>query len=361
MTKVLSDIGARYVRPLNVKGGKYTDNDLNMIGFGISPKAEIAMMDAMDSLTAPITTPSVGVPGQFLQHMLSGSVLVATSPRKIDEFVGIVTAGDWSQEEVIQRALEYTGGTVPYADYQAPSLAGYNVNFERRTIVRFENSMRVGQLEEARASAIGENSAANSRAAATLALDIKRNSVGFVGFNSGNNRTYGFLNDPGLSAYVTVATGAASSTTWALKTFKERQADITEAFGALVTQSGGIISTSDNITIAIPHTHQGYFGEVNDYGISLTSWLKTAYPNARVINAPQLENANGAAEVFYMYAENVNDGSTDDGAVWAQVVPAKFRVQGAAKLSKYYEESYTNATAGAMCKRPWGVIRRSGI
>lgn len=359
--KVLSSIAAREVRPLNISGGQFTDHDLGLIGFGMDSKAESIIMDAMDSLTAAVTTPSVGVPGQFLQHMLAGSVLVATQPRKIDEFVGIVTAGDWSQEEVIQRVLEYTGGTVPYADYQAPSLAGYNVNFERRTIVRFENAMRVGQLESDRASAIGENSAANSRAAATLALDIKRNQVGFVGFNSGNNRTYGFLNDPNLSAYVTVATGAASSTTWALKTFKERQADITEAFGALVAQSGGLISTTDNITLAFPHTFSGYFGEVNDYGISLTAWLKTAYPNTRVINAPQLENANGSAEVFYMYAEKVNDGSTDDGQVWAQVVPAKFRVQGAAKLAKYYEEAYTNATAGVICKRPWAVIRRSGI
>jgi hypothetical protein len=31
------------------------------------------------------------------------------------------------------------------------------------------------------------------------------------------------------------------------------------------------------------------------------------------------------------------------------------------QLTKGYEEDYSNATAGIMCKRPWAVTRWSGI
>ena len=44
-----------------------------------------------------------------------------------------------------------------------------------------------------------------------------------------------------------------------------------------------------------------------------------------------------------------------------QVVPAKFRVVGVAKDTKGYEEDYSNATAGVMCKRPYAVVRYTGI
>jgi hypothetical protein len=34
---------------------------------------------------------------------------------------------------------------------------------------------------------------------------------------------------------------------------------------------------------------------------------------------------------------------------------------GVEKKSKAYVEDYTNATAGAMCKRPYAVVRYSGV
>ena len=43
--------------------------------------------------------------------------------------------------------------------------------------------------------------------------------IGFYGFNSGANNTYGYLNDPGLGAYVEVATGASASPYGQLKLF----------------------------------------------------------------------------------------------------------------------------------------------
>ena len=74
-----------------------------------------------------------------------------------------------------------------------------------------------------------------------------------------------------------------------------------------------------------------------------------------------LTGANGGANVFYLYAERVEDGSTDGGNVIAQMVPVRFMSLGTERTAKGQIEDFTNALAGVMCKRPWAVVRRSGL
>jgi hypothetical protein len=85
-----------------------------------------------------------------------------------------------------------------------------------------------------------------------VALDIQRNRVGFVGYNGGANRTYGFLNDPSLPAYSNVPNGASASPTWASKTYLEIIADIRGMVQALRTQMGDNIDPAkDKMTLAL--------------------------------------------------------------------------------------------------------------
>ncbi len=79
------------------------------------------------------------------------------------------------------------------------------------------------------------------------------------------------------------------------------------------------------------------------------------------MSAPQLNAANGGANVFYLFADAVSDLSSDDGTTFAQLVPAKFQVLGVQQMTKGYEEDYSNASAGVMVKRPWACVRYSGI
>ena len=116
---------------------------------------------------------------QFLQSFLPGLVKVLTAARKIDEICGIITAGAWEDEQVIQGVLENTGSAVPYGDYTNIPLASWNMVWNTREIVRFEEGFRVGTLEEARAARANVNSGENKRESAALALDIQRNAVGF--------------------------------------------------------------------------------------------------------------------------------------------------------------------------------------
>lgn len=338
--------------------------ELRALGFGLDAKTLNDMAVALDAnvLTPTVTGQTITTPIQFLQNWLPGLVRVMTRALKIDELVGISIGGAWEDEEVIQGILEPTGLAVPYGDYTNVPLASWNMSYERRSIVRFEQGIRVGKLEEARASRINVSSATEKRNAAGRALEINRNRVGFYGYNGGLGRTFGFLNDPGLPAYTTVPAGTGGGTTWASKTFLEITADIRAAAGALQSQSGDNVDPAAIPTVlAIATVASQFLSVTSEFGNSVGAWLKETYPKMRVVTAPELNGANGGANVFYLYAESIDDGSSDGGAVFDQIVPTKFQTLGVEQQAKAYVEDYTNATGGVMVKRPWAVVRRSGI
>ena len=289
------------------------------------------------------------------------AVFVVTAPREIDEFVGILTSGAWEDAEVVQGILERIGTPLPYGDQTNIPLSSWNTNFNTRNVVRFEEGLQVGKLETAEAARMRVDNSGMKRQAAALNLDIIRNQVGFLGFNNGDNNTYGFLNDPGLPSYVEVTTGVAGFT-WSVKTFLEICRDIRTAIVALRTNSQGLINPEKlNLTLAVAVDAVDWLSTTSDFGISVSDWLKNAYPKIRVVSAPQLNNANAGDNVFYLYAEEINDMSTDDGRTFIQPVPAKFIVLGVEQLAKAYKEDYSNATAGTWCKRPFAVVRYYNI
>lgn len=374
MRTELSKVGPRNFKPLalvaaGVIGQAAMDAieaavpDLNLIGLGFSPRQLEKMAvaygnaSAMDALEPTITTPSAGTPVQYLQQWLPGYVRMITQARKIDELIGISIGGKWEDEEVVQGVLELTGTSVPYGDLTNIPFSSWNANYERRTVIRFEEGLQVGVLEQKRAAAAGIDSAAEKRAAAAMALEIQRNRVGFYGYNGGANRTYGLMNDPNLPAYSNLPTGG-----WATATWLQIIADIRSMFAALRAQSGDTIDPDTaNVTLAIASEKVDYLGVTSEYGQSVRQWLRETYPNARVVSVPEFNNANGGADVAYLFAETVNDGSTDDNRVIIQVVQVKAQLLGVDQGAKTYVEDYTNATGGVMVKRPYAIVRRSGL
>lgn len=342
------------------------------LGFGFSPGAALDMARAygggnyaMDSIQTNVTP--AAIPGliQFHQYWMPGQVFVMTAAREIDNLVGISTMGEFSDEQIVQELLEQTGYARPYSDFGNVPLADWNLTFPYRTIVRFELGMRVGTLEEERSAKVRVNSGQAKRESCGENLEVTRNLIGFNGYNSGNNNTYGFLNDPGLPAIVNVANGASGSPEWSTKTFLEIQADLLTAFAQLRTQSKGNIDPKKTATVlALPVNAIDYLSTTSDFGVSVLNWMNTNYPMVRVESAIQLNTATGSgvgSGVFYLYAERVGGRSTDDGKTWVQAVPQKFRVLGVQKLTKGYQEDYANATAGVMLKRPWAVVRYGQI
>lgn len=198
---------------------------------------------------------------------------------------------------------------------------------------------------------------------AATALEIQRNRVGFYGYNDGAGRTYGFLNDPNLPNYVSLPNGASGSAAWSSKTFNEIAADIRTMFAALQTGSmDNVDPEKTQTTLAIPMGTNQYLSVTQTVGgISVRQWLRETYPNCRIETAPELTDANGGASAAYLWAERADDGSTDDGMTFMQVVPSKFQALGVEKRAKGYVEDYANATAGVLCKRPFLVKRYTGL
>lgn len=375
VTKIHRALDARQVRPINDpnfingiqvgRGGYNWDALAKNLGIHLGPREVRGMMDAarndrqifgMDGLEPPVSSPSIVTPIQFLQEWLPGFVEVITAARKIDELVGMVTAGEWHYTQVVQSVKELLGLAQVYGDYTNVPRADWNTNFVTRTIVRFEQGMQVGVLSEAIAAEINVNDGANKRESCALALEIVRNLIGFFGYQSGAGQTYGFLNDPSLAGYTNFANG-----NWASATFLQITADIRTMFAKLRTQSLDNINPRDiKTTLALATDVVDYMTVTSDFNISVETWLKDNYPMCRVVSAPELDLANGGANVAYLYADKIKDSSTDGGQTFIQIVPAKFKVLGVSKQTKGYEESYSNATTGITVKRPWAVVRFSG-
>ena len=367
---VHSHIFGADVRPVEMTAADCAEfGDLQRLGIGFDgsfvteQRGNMLAGAAMDDLQGLVTTPSIAANVQFLQSWLPGFVRVITAARKIDELIGIATVGKWDDEEIIQGVLEPLGEAALYGDYTNVPLSSWNLNFERRSVLRWEKGIKVGLLEDARSARVRINNAAEKRSAAALALDISRNRVGFYGYNGGVNRTYGFLNDPSLPAYVTAAaTGTGSATTWASKTFLNITADIRGMFARLQTASQDMIDVEKTpTTLGLATSVYQYLSVTSDFGISVREWMRQTYPRCRVVSAPELNAANGGANVAYLYADKVDDGGSDGGATWVQMVPAKFQALGTEKQAKGYIEDFSNATAGVMLKRPYAVQRLTGI
>ncbi len=368
-SEVLSSIAAQDVRPMKGFDAKQYQG-LNKIGINLNPRivremaqaANDRMGYAMDSVQGSVTTASIPVPAQFLQNWLPGVVEVITAARRIDDAIGIMTTGKWHDEQIVQTLLEKLASPQPYGDYTNSPLASWNLNYNARTVVRFEQGIQVGLLEAARSGEVRIDDSGTKRGAAANSLEILRNSIGFIGFNSGLNNTYGFLNDPGEGAYTTVPVGGAGQTVWSSKTFLEISKDILTAIVKLRTQSQDQVDPERvNLTLFVATNSVDWLATQSDFGTSVRKWLTDAYPRVRIISAPELNAANGGANVFYLYADRIQDTSTDGGEVFIQMVPSKFITLGVEQRVKGYRESFSNATAGVMCKRPYGMVRFSGI
>lgn len=345
--------------------------DKNTVGQQIQNLNAIGAFDAraMDSaFTAPSTTPSIPTPIQFLQTWLPGFVKVMTAARKIDEIIGIQTVGSWEDEQIVQGIVEPAAVATEYGDLTNIPLASWNANFETRTIVRGEMGISVGLLEEARSSAMRLNSAETKRQAAAVSLEIFRNAVGFFGWNNGNNRTYGFLNDPNLPDMVTAASGGWAAASGTTDGFKKITGDIRSAIQMLRVQAqDNIDPKAVNLTLVLPTSKVDYLSTTTDYGVSVSGWIEQTYPKMRIVSAPELMGHGetlGTDDVMYLFVDEVDssvDGSTDDGATFAQLVQTKFITLGVEKKAKSYVEDYSSATAGTLLKRPWAVVRVTGI
>lgn len=361
-TVVRQSFSPKQVRAYDVQNRKTSLNDLSKLGIGMDNAARIDIErvlggTAMDAAPVLQTTASIPGPIQFYQYWVPKAVEIITAARAIDDLIGRDIEGSFEDEEIVTRIIEKTGKAEPYTDTTNIPFSSYNPNYERRNVVRFESGLKTGYLEDMRASKsmINDHDLKSQAVAESIAITL--NEVGFYGYAAGTNKTYGFLNEPSLPAYTTVAAGA-SGTTWATKTFEQITGDIKTAVAELQNKLGGLFKPNkEAFTIAIALECEQYLYTMNAYSSkSVMEWIKDTYPNVKVEAVLELNGANGGSNVMYVYADSVNGNK-----VFKQSVQDALRLIGIEKHAKGTIEDYACATAGTILQYPIAVVRYSGI
>lgn len=325
-------------------------------------KATGVSMPVGDSASAPdmISLPSIANAVQFFQHWIPEVVEVVCAPTDADEIIGNTVAGTWADAEIVQPIVERTGQPKPYSDKSNTPYSNYNVNFEKRSIIRFEDGFEVGVLEEERSAKMRIGSNSFKRSGVAMALEIERNIVAYNGYTDGTNLTYGLLNDPNLPAYVTASVNSAgTSTAWEDKTFLEIQSDVLGMIKALQVNTKKVYNPKrDKATLVVSLASDVWANKTNEYGKSLATWLKETFPLIDFKSSAYLDGANGGANVAYLFPETFGPMKFK---VIEQYTQDKLRLLGVWNKGKNYEEQYSNATAGVMVRVPVAVYRLTGV
>lgn len=333
--------------PLDVTKHSFTVSEMEQAGF-----------HGMHTMDGALTGPAVNSGAfnrDFLAHQMAGVIRVATNKNTLDEITGVVTAGNWYDEEVVWQIEALAGKPELYGDSSNTPLASFTLDEERRGIVSFELGYAVGKKEDARMSARGTNSGERKRMAVQVALEQAREDVGWNGMVSTDSRVFGLLNDPNLDSY------KSAKTAWT--DFATVTADLAEKFGALFDGSGGRIDEDTVMTLAIAAKKRGamQYANATGRGETVKQWISDNYPNVRVIFTNRMNAANASADVYYIYADNVDLDENAETATIVQIVPAKYIAIGSEQRAKGYMEVAANATAGVFCAYPWAVKRVTGI
>lgn len=355
---------SNYYANLNKHFGTSDSAKANLTGVQDAKLAASLGFPTLDAQPASLTTTaSITNPVQFLQTFLPGTVRVLQAPTTLEEAIGFTQAGTWEGAEIVQQIMEWAGFTREYGDWQAKPTTSWNRNFDKQNIVRFEVGVNVGRLEEARAAHSNISDANEKQGAATLILQQILNDVGYNGYNSGDNLTFGFLNNPNLPAYVPVADNAgATSKLWANKTWLERQKDVISWANGLLTNSKGRVNVKTQpSTLMIPLALDNFFSSTTDLGYSLKKWFDDNYPMARLMAVPNLDLAASGLNAVYWFADSVPDSGTDDGSTFRQVIPARMVSLGTEQQVGGYKTGYSCATAGTFALRPFAVYRASAM
>lgn len=317
---------------------------------------------AMDAIPNMNTSPSIPTANRYLQTILPGLVYTVTAPLTIERLIGVSTVGEWHDSEIIQPVMEHVGSTLPYSDLGKPyTNASWNLEYERRTVVRFEAGFQVTKLEQARAGAAGFDTAAEKRAAMQHSMELMLNRVGFYGYNDGANRTYGYLNDPNLPAYENVPNFAGGAG-FINATYDELVSTINGWLHDLRISSLDRVNVdTDPLNLDISSAAVDAFNAPNQFGQTVREWLSKTHPNVTIRSTFELTGVNGGKNVAYLYAESVPGSGTDNGKVIDFHVQTRYAPMNSEIHMKGYSEGATMASSGVMCKRPYALKRFSNV
>lgn len=311
-----------------------------------------------------MTTPNINAPLGALQYIRPEAVEVLTAPRMSDRVAEAQQNGRWGDKLVTITVKEYTGATRPDDGLPSDGLqAKTNYGVVTRGVYYYQADWLATDLEEATARGFNQSYREDQANSAMLALSIDRNAFFFNGVATATGAApiYGLLNEPGLSAYTSVAAnGTGDSTYWSTKTPENIANDVVAAVNQLYVQSNGLVEDlleNGKIIVAVATGSLGNLDRTNMYGKSARAMLKETYGDKiEFLSIPQFNNADSDSDVFYVIFR-MNDGRQTLLNSYVEMAHAYPIFQKDSAVS----QKISAATSGAVVQYPWAIVRFNGI
>ncbi len=318
---------------------------------------EIMQRIAMDADPAIVTTPNSGIPTYLNTYVDPMLVDVVFAPNRAVDIIGEeVQKGNWVTPTAVFIQVENTGEVSTYGDFNENGVTGVNPTFEQRQNYVYQTQVNYGDREAEEYGLARINLANEKRKSAALVLNKFQNTSYFNGV--ANLENYGLLNDPSLSAALTPAAQWSLSSTTGTSIYD----DILSMFKTLQTQTQGLVTMEDEMTLAMSPATQvnllklAVVGGSTPTGISTNVFdlLKKALPNLTVKTAVQY--TTGSGELVQLIAKRL------EGRIVAQCAYSeKLRAHRIVQGSTNFYQKMSQGTYGTVIYRPTAIVQLLGV
>ncbi len=307
---------------------------------------------AMDAQSPLITTQNAGIPAFLTNYLDPELIRILVTPMKAAEIFGESRKGDWTTLTAMFPIAESTGEVTSYGDFNNDGSTNANYNWVSRESYLYQTVTQWGELELDRAGAARMNYAADLNTASALALNKFQNNSYFFGVAGLKN--YGLLNDPSLAAPISPSTKTAGGTTWAAATAAEIYSDIVLLWEKAVSQTRGLVSREDAMTLAMSPEVEVNLTKTNQYNVNVTDQIKKNFPNIRIESAVQYNTTAG--QLVQLIVDNI-DGQDVGYCAFNE----KLRAHPVKVDLSSYQQKKTAGTWGAIIRMPIGISGMIGV
>lgn len=268
---------------------------------------------AMDAAYPLVTVSNSGIPAMLSTYIDPKLIEVLVAPMKAAEAAGGERKlGDWTLRTAMFPMVESTGESTSYGDYNNSGSAGVNVQFPQRQSYHYQTVTQWGERELADLGLAKIDLAAQKNIAAALTLNKYQNKTYLFGVSGLQN--YGMLNDPALPADIAPNTKAAGGTAWidgsgvVKATPLEVQQDIMKLFWTVQDRNKGLIDNDTAMTLVMSPQSKTALGINNEFGNSVSFYLKETYPNMKIVSVPEYATASG--NKLQLFADSIEGQKT---------------------------------------------------
>lgn len=265
----------------------YMSDDWKANPAGAIAEARMAF-DAQPTLT---TDPNSAVLAMLTTTIDPEVYKVIYSPLEFADMLGERKVGSWLDETRAFPVVEYTGEVSSYDDYVNNGRVGVNFNWPQLQSYLFQTFISYGEREAERAGLANINFVSELNQSAAWSLNNYQNLT--YAFGLQGLQTYGFMNNPYLSASLTPATKANGGTTWFTAggapnaTANEVYNDIVAMWTQAIAQTNGAVKKTDAAVLSLSPASDLALEFANSFGVFVMDLLKKGFPNMRIVTAPQ--------------------------------------------------------------------------